>query len=394
MSWDTVKISDFAEVVTGGTPSTGTVAYWENGTIPWLPSGACQNCEVTSAEKSITELGLRESSAKMMPPDTVLIALTGATTGKVGLLKIDACANQSVTGILPNGKFVSKYLFHYLMSMRDKVIADSYGGAQKHISQGYVKNICVVFPPRDVQRQIAAVLDKAQAIIAARREQIAVLDKLAKDLFVDMFGDPVSNNKGFDIALMGTLGEYKNGMNYSQSDNGYSIPCLGVGDFGALYEIDDVATLPRIQLSSAPADSYYLKDGDIVFVRSNGNRALVGRSVEVNVNDNKAVFSGFCIRFRIQCDSILPKYLNHALHMDSLRNELFRTTRGANIQNLNQQMLSALRIPVPPIEIQKSFDRQIRAISEQKALLTASLAELETLYQSLTERAFSGELFG
>jgi type I restriction enzyme S subunit len=167
-----------------------------------------------------------------------------------------------------------------------------------------------------------------------------------------------------------------------------------VGDFGALYEINDVTILPHIQLSTAPSESYYLKDGDIVFVRSNGNKALVGRSVEVTVGENKAVFSGFCIRFRIKSDSALPKYLNHALHMDSLRNALFRTTRGANIQNLNQQMLSALEIPIPPIDIQNDFEKKVRAISDQKSRLTASLAELETLYQSLTERAFSGELFG
>ncbi len=104
-------------------------------------------------------------------------------------------------------------------------------------------------------------------------------------------------------------------------------------------------------------------------------------------------FSGFCIRFRIQSEIILPKYLNHALHMNSLRNALFRTTRGANIQNLNQQMLSRLVIPIPPIQSQIDFDDRVRALSNQKSRLTASLAELEALYQSLTERAFSGELF-
>jgi type I restriction enzyme S subunit len=297
---------------------------------------------------------------------------------------------------IDDSRLIQPYLDYFLHSGFGitQIRSLTSGSVRDTLKYSALEEIKIPLPPRDVQLQIVAVLDKAQSLIAARREQIAVLDKLAKDLFVDMFGDPVQNNKGFNISLLGALGEFKNGMNYSQADSGYSVLCLGVGDFGALYEIDDVTTLPYIQLSVEPPENYYLKDGDIVFVRSNGNRALVGRSVEITVNDNKTVFSGFCIRFRTQSNSLLPKYLNYALHMNSLRNELFRATRGANIQNLNQQMLSDLRIPIPPINMQQDFEKKVKAISNQKSCLLASLAELETLYQSLTERAFAGELFG
>ena len=83
-----LKISDFAEVITGGTPSTENKDYWENGTIPWLQSGCCQNCIVNSASKYITQAGYDNSSTKMMPKNSVLIALTGATAGKVGFLTL------------------------------------------------------------------------------------------------------------------------------------------------------------------------------------------------------------------------------------------------------------------------------------------------------------------
>lgn len=392
MSWTTVKVSDFAEVVTGGTPSTSNNAYWESGTIPWLPSGACQNCVIDSANTFITELGLLESSAKMMPPNTVVIALTGATTGKVGLLAIDACANQSVTGILPSEKYVPTYLFHYLRSIREKVIGDSYGGAQKHISQGYVKNMEIPLPPLDIQHRIATLLDKAQSLITARREQIAVLDKLSKDLFVEMFGDPTRNPYNYSVVKMGTLGTFKNGMNYSQNESGTVIKCLGVGDFGALYSVN-TATLSSISLTNMPSDGYILQNGDIVFVRSNGSKELVGRSIMIeNHTGEKVTFSGFCIRLRITDSEIHPLYLNSLLHLDETRNALFRTTRGANIQNLNQQMLSALDILKPPFEKQQEYVTRIEAISRQKARLNESLSELESLYKSLTQRAFAGEL--
>lgn len=138
-NWTKVKLGDVCQIVTGGTPSTSVSEYWENGTIPWLPSGMCQNTIIDRADTFITEAGLKNSAAKMMPVNTVVIALTGATTGKVGILKIEACANQSVTGILPSAEFDYEFLFYYLMYSRTKILEDSYGGAQKHISQGYVK---------------------------------------------------------------------------------------------------------------------------------------------------------------------------------------------------------------------------------------------------------------
>mgnify|MGYP000837204823 CR=1 FL=1 len=106
-----IKIGDLAEVITGGTPSTRKNEYWDNGTIPWLPSGECQDKEINSASKFITEEGMKNSVAKLMPKSTVVIALTGATTGKTGILNIEATANQSVTGIVPNNKFIPKYIF-------------------------------------------------------------------------------------------------------------------------------------------------------------------------------------------------------------------------------------------------------------------------------------------
>lgn len=90
------RIAEFTTVATGGTPSTGKSEYWDGGDIPWLRSGCCQNCDVNSAEKYITQAGYDNSSTQMMPSDTVMIALTGATAGKVGYLNFEACGNQSI----------------------------------------------------------------------------------------------------------------------------------------------------------------------------------------------------------------------------------------------------------------------------------------------------------
>ena len=132
------KIEEFTSVITGGTPATTKNEYWDNGDIPWLQSGCCQNCDVNKAERFITQSGYDNSNTKMMLPGTVMIALTGATAGKVGYLNIEACGNQSITGILPCDTMNSRYIFYYLLSKREKILQDCIGGAQPHISQGYV----------------------------------------------------------------------------------------------------------------------------------------------------------------------------------------------------------------------------------------------------------------
>lgn len=286
------------------------------------------------------------------------------------------------------------YCLHSPASM--KYYADKLRGStarRKSLPTPQLLALPIYLPPLDIQRRIAAVLDKAKSLIAARREQIAVLDKLSKDLFIDMFGDPLQNPYNFEVVKMGTLGTFKNGMNYAQNESGFKIKCLGVGDFGALFNIN-AAILSAISLAGKPSDGYMLQNGDIVFVRSNGSKELVGRSVMIeNVENDDVTFSGFCIRLRITDDSIHPLYLNSLLHLEESRNALFRTTRGANIQNLNQQMLSALDIMKPSIEKQQEFAGKITAINQQKARLNASLTELENIYKSLTQRAFTGELF-
>ena len=158
-------IGNLARVVTGGTPSTKKDEYWENGTIPWLQSGCCQDCDVSEASKYITQLGYNNSVTKMMPINTVMIALTGATAGKVGYLTFEACGNQSITGIMPSEKIIPRFLFYYLLINRDKILADCVGAAQPHISQGYVKKFEIPVLPKDKQKvfvELAEQSDKSK----------------------------------------------------------------------------------------------------------------------------------------------------------------------------------------------------------------------------------------
>jgi len=128
--------------------------YWEERNIPWIRSGELKDKRIKSSEKNITDLGFKESNAKKFPKNTVLIALTGATTGKTAILDIEATTNQSVTGIFPSPKFIPEYLWYYLRLNYEKIKNKSYGRAQQHIRQGIIEDLEILLPDLENQKKI------------------------------------------------------------------------------------------------------------------------------------------------------------------------------------------------------------------------------------------------
>ena len=228
----------------------------------------------------------------------------------------------------------------------------------------YVQDFAIQEQPIEYQQKVVAKLDKVTELIALRKEQLAKLDQLVKSRFIEMFGDPVTNERGWHVKPLLEMGSYKNGMNFHYEDNGAAINCLGVGDFKDHTTINDTSLLPTVSLNEMPYDEYLLKDDDIVFVRSNGNKSLVGRSVAVYPGLVPTTFSGFCIRFRKTDDTIVIPYLLQVLKAESIRQKM--VGRGANIQNLNQQILGTLVIPVPPIILQNQFAEFIKQVDKSK----------------------------
>ena len=254
------------------------------------------------------------------------------------------------------------YLCYSLMFYRVGGMVN--GATRMKLTQAAMRKMLI--PSRNIEEQkgIVRILNKVQMLIKEEREQIERYDNLIKSRFVEMFGDPVQNSKGWVKKPFLDMGNCKNGMNFHYEDTGIEINCLGVGDFKDLTSIDNVEKLPKVSLNKMPSEEYLLKDGDIVFVRSNGNKALVGRSVTVYPGDVPTTFSGFCIRYRKTEEAISVPYLLRVLKTDSMRQKM--VGRGANIQNLNQQILGTLEIPVPPIELQNQFAAFVHQIDKLK----------------------------
>ena len=262
-----------------------------------------------------------------------------------------------------------QYLYYYLKSdiVRQFIKAIARGTVRDNLKLSMLCEFPIYVPSVLEQENIVVKLDGLQKVINLRKQQLQKLDELIQARFVEMFGDPVLNEKGWRRKPLLDMGNCKNGMNFHYDDCGVEINCLGVGDFKDLSIIDNTEQLPTVSLKEMPSEEYLLKDDDVVFVRSNGNKTLVGRSVAVYPGEVATTFSGFCIRYRKYDEEIRIPYLLRVLKTDSIRRKM--TGRGANIQNLNQQILSNLLIPVPPIELQSQFADFVNQVNKSKLVI-------------------------
>ena len=193
-----LPISAFCTTASGGTPSRSKPEYYNGGTIPWVKSGELHSPLITDTEEHLSEAGLAGSSAKLVPSGAILLAMYGATVGTVSQLGIPATTNQAVCSIIPDEDICDKrYLIRCLESKYDEFISKSVGGGQPNISQQIIKATKIPLPSLPEQRRIAAILDKADQLHQKRRQAIEKLDQLLQSVFLDMFGDPVTNPKGW-----------------------------------------------------------------------------------------------------------------------------------------------------------------------------------------------------
>ena len=185
--WDKKKIKELTEVVVGGTPSTSNPDFWTNGTIPWISSGELNNGIIKKPIKFITQLAVKKSSAKVMPKDTTVLAMTGATLGKVGFLDFETSGNQSVAGFLPNANFYSKFLFYLLLNGKNQILMLSGGGAQQGINKGNIECLEFNFPNCKEQTKIANFLTAIDDKITATQSQLELVKQYKQGLLQQMF---------------------------------------------------------------------------------------------------------------------------------------------------------------------------------------------------------------
>ena len=363
--------------------------------IPILRANNIQDTGIVFDELVYVDSSKVHSEQYLLTDDIVICASSGSKNlvGKAASYKSDLNASFGafckVVRINNSDDLCKAYIQQYFQSKiyRNAISESSAGANINNIKTEDIEALEIPLPSKEEQQKIAAELDKIQSAIDNKKQQLALLDEAVKSKFVEMFGEyPVESGK-WKVERLGDCGTFKNGMNYSPNENGVDILCLNVSDFKDNYKIQDCKTLSSISLNEEPSSEYYLRNDDIVFVRSNGNKKLVGRCVALYPNDCKVLFSGFCIRFRKSTDNLNTDFLLHFLKTDLTREQL--KGKGANIQNLNQQILANLHLPVPPLDLQIKFATFVQQIDEAKSLAKQQIADLQELLDSKMQQYFA-----
>ena len=299
-----VQLSEIAELITKGTTPTTLGYEFQDSGVNFLKiecfdeNGAFIRNKVAHISEECHEK-LRRSQLK---DGDILFSIAGAI-GRVAIVTeemLPANTNQALAIIrITNDEVYLPYIKLILTSpiVKEQFEKKKQGVAQLNLSLKDINEISIPLPNMEKQIELAEMFGKVANVLTKRNKEINSLDYLIKARFVELFGDPVINEKGWKTKFLLDMGNCKNGMNFHYDDCGVEINCLGVGDFKDLSVIDNTGHLPTVSLNEMPSEEYLLKDDDIVFVRSNGNKALVGRSVAVYPGDVITTFSGFCIRY-------------------------------------------------------------------------------------------------
>ena len=173
--WIVKKISELTISYSGGTPSTLNKEYWNNDDVPWIKSGEIKNNILKQSQTFISKKGFENSSTKLYPPNTVLVAITGATTGKTAFLMIEACGTQNVFGILPCRHIIPKYMWYYMQFYYKKLIFKVIGTAQKHVNGTIIKNTPIIFPSLNEQKRIVEKIEELFSLVDSTKE---ILEKI------------------------------------------------------------------------------------------------------------------------------------------------------------------------------------------------------------------------
>ncbi|MEX0981061.1 MAG: restriction endonuclease subunit S [Bacteroidales bacterium] len=280
-----------------------------------------------------------------------------------------------------------EYLKYYLNRTNlNKYIT---GSTRGKLNKSSLNEIKIPLPPLSTQQQIARILDQADALRKKTQQVIDLYDQLAQSIFLDMFGDPVRNPKGFSKGVIRDLvSEVKYGTSSkSDSEGDYAYLRMNNITYSGHMNFTD---LKYICLDQKELSKYSVKKGDLLFNRTN-SKELVGKTAVYN-RDDMMVIAGYIIRVRMN-ESGNPHYVWG--YLNSRHGKLVLKNMCKNIvgmANINAQELQDIKILIPPITLQNQFAEKISLIEKQKELAKQSLQESENLFNSLLQKAFKGEL--
>lgn len=377
MSWDMLAIGDFCRTGSGGTPSRKKASRYFCGNIPWVKSGELREGVITETEETITELAVIESSAKFIPKGALLVAMYGATIGRVAKLGIDATSNQAVCHILPDESLADmQYMFYALQAQVPHWLGKGVGGAQPNISQEIIKNTVLPLPPLEEQRRIAAILDKAARIQSAAAERASrATAALYRSLLIEelskLDADKVQLGDFLQIARGGSPRPIQAFLTNEPS----GINWIMIGDtiVGEKYITKTAKMIKPEGLSK----TRLVTEGDLLL----SNSMSFGRPYIMKTDG--AIHDGWLL-LRDSAQNSSPDYLYHVLGSPLCYSQFVRAADGATVKNLNTAIVSSVEIPLPAFEKQLEIAARLDSVEVKVGSRFAALSiKAEELKASL-----------
>jgi type I restriction enzyme, S subunit len=391
--WPIRPLGELCNVVAGGTPSRTRSDFYNDG-IPWVKISDMLQGTVTQTEETISRLGLDSSTAKLLPPGTVLVSIF-ATIGRTAVLATEAATNQAIVGVTPKNpdEISPQFLRFFLDSSVGDLTTEARGVAQLNINGKILKSLPTPVPQLAEQRRIVSLLVEADEL----RKLRAQADRRTADLIPALFHKMFGHKCNFPTATIAQLAEKREGSIRTGpfgSDLLHSefveegIPVLGIDN---VVENEFRWTKPRCVTPSKFGElkRFVVFSGDVLVTIM----GTVGRCVVAPANLPVCVSTKHLCTMTLNHQRLEPRYLwGVLLFNEEVRRQTRTVARGAIMEGWNLTVIKRLTVPVPPLPLQKEFAKGVTEIRELEAKQAASRERLDALFQSMLHRAFRGDL--
>ena len=341
---------------------------------------------VAQTRETITEAGLRESSARMVPAGTVLMT-SRATIGYTAVATVPLATNQGFANLTCGERLVPEYVAHWLGHRRDCLIQLAGGTTFKELPKSTLKGVRIPLPPLDEQLRIVAVLNRAAKIERLRGRAEQTLRELIPALFIRMFGDPLANPKGWRKARLGEVCDIQSGLQVTKRRAAHPLTAPYLRVANVLRNELNLDEIKSIRLNEKELERIRLQAGDLLVVEGHGNAAEVGRAAVWDGSVADCVHQNHLIRARPDESVLLPSFANAYLNSSSGRQHLLReakTTSGLN--TITTSSVSSSPVFVPPIELQATFAKMVSQARRLTTQAENARDKAAMLFESLMPR--------
>ena len=379
------KLGNICNIVSGGTPSRSKSQYWDNGNIPWIKIRDIKSKYIEDSEEFITIEGLNNSSAKLLTKGTVLYTIF-ATVGEVGILKIDACANQAIAGLTVKDetKILPEYLYYYLKSKKNIVNKLGRGVAQNNINLSMLKEFEIEVIDIVKQNNIIKTLNYVDDIIKFKSLELKQLDELVKARFVELFGDPATNEYNWPMLNLENVSSIITyGLTVRPTYVNKGIDLISARELHKGFIEYEVA--PKISFNDfqSLSDKGKPLKNDILFSKTGsiGHCALVDTDKMFAITQNAA-------RLGLIIEKVNPVWLLYYLRMNYIQDWCKRHAKGNAVKDLQLKDIKAIPLFECPLELQNQFADFVKEVDKSRLEVQKSLKKTQELFDSLMQKYF------